>query len=472
MKKTMFVVAIVAVLVFAFAATAMAASYLPNRSSAFLGSLSTATQQDEMAISAGGTKAAYISWNLAKTTVDNIDNVLASSANATPTQELMLRGPHNGYSMTTVKCQVCHSAHKAVYTGTKLTSSAGGGCVTCHGAASTFGFARVSAGNNLDQRHGGPSACTSYLCHTMSPHGAEVSIYPGAASAMLSDYIDAQLTAAIESGASDSVVTAGGPAATGELVWAEYKIESPNDVYGLGAGMYSSISVDIYQPAFDTSGATAALEDPQDADDITLARAVATGYTCANEGCHINGSFNGMSSGSYYGQWKFYNASGNYIDPATLTPGSLAADGIDLARRAPISGHALFSAITTDLVDSDATMVDDRVQTAWATSGTCRSCHDQVDPRLNAAAFPHSNSVWSAVESGAFETVDGQGYTRLYNTAAWFTLAANVGATKVNTTTRTIGTTASTIEPLTVAMDGACLKCHQNADGTSVGHEF
>lgn len=492
MKKTLFVVAIVAVLVFAFAASAMAASYLPNRSSAFLGAFNTSgndTVLQEIAISAGGTKAAYISWAQASATVGAIEG-FAGGINpiAADTVALQNLGPHSGYSMTTVKCQVCHSAHKAPKGAVALTADKSGGCVTCHGAASTFAIETVAAGSVLDNRHGGATACSSYLCHSTSPHGAHVSDYPAAASALLSDYADAQLAAAVQSGvlseaagypsnpASAVAVVAGGPSASGDLVWAEYKIESPNDVYGLGEGMYKSIAVEIMQPAFGLNGATAALQDPNSA----LGRAVATGYTCANEGCHINGSFNGMSSDAYYGQWKFYDELGVYINPgnwtatgldatATIAAGTLEADGIDLARRAAISGHALFQTMAVSTEHDPAT--------AWNESALCIDCHDQQDARLSEPSFPHSNTVWAvndaSVGSTYSETIGGVAYTALYNDAAWFTLSGAFGDTAVDTTTRQIsGIEGKTYEPLTVAMDGACLKCHQTNGAEGVGKTF
>lgn len=472
MKKTLFVVAIAAVLVFAFAASAMAASGFPNRSSAYLGSLNTSTQTDQIALAAGGTKAAYITWTQAKTSVAAMEEFNGTGVSGTEaaTQLLMDKGPHSGYSMTTIKCQVCHSAHKAVYTGTALTPSSTGGCVTCHGAASTFGFETVAAGDALDSRHGGAEACTSYLCHTQSPHGADVSVYPAAASALLSAYVDPQLKAAITSGQTDAIVKAGGVNAEG-AAWTARK----------HFGGESYVGVDIYQPDFDLT-AEAALMNPATADAKALGRAVATGYTCANEGCHVNGSFNGMSSRSWYGEWEFYAADGSLIVTAGTNynfNGGNDPFNMNLGRRQPVKGHALFSTLTTT--------TENPLGTAWATSGLCVDCHDQVDTRLTEYSFPHSQSIWvagvnpnpaplaAAVARNVVNTViDGQSYYRTGNTAAWFTLAANTGATAVNTTTRQVATTTSTFEPLTVAMDGACLKCHAQGDTAlgSIGTTF
>jgi len=93
MKKVMITVAMTAALVLALGGTALARGAEPaNRSSSYL---------------AKG--QSYISWSAAQTKMAAVG--VAAEATATA---------HGNYSTTTVKCQVCHSAHKASATGSKL----------------------------------------------------------------------------------------------------------------------------------------------------------------------------------------------------------------------------------------------------------------------------------------------------------------------------------------------------------------
>jgi hypothetical protein len=268
--------------------------------------------------------------------------------------------------------------------------------------------------------------------------------------------------------------------------------------------VFDSLKVDVYQP-----GLTAADITAINTADSARGIAIATGYTCANEGCHMNGSFNGVSSNAYLGNYQltkgtlttdlygFDQASGKVKNPASATGG--LSGGVPVnnnnvygsqdLRTAAIKGHALFDAITPASSSTDPLtgVVTDVPQVAWATSGTCRNCHDQVDDRFAGKAFPHSNTEWKVFESGVDSAtathdngvngIKGQllsdyGYSARYNTAAWFTLADFQGGTSVDTNTRqTVGYTG-TYAPRTVGMDGACLKCHKGSADTGVGKDF
>lgn len=431
MRKTVFVVLMVSVLVFAFAATAMAASGVPNRSSAYLGTDSSEASRE---VSGGGSKAAYVSWTKAKTDMTN-----SGSVDATLT-------PHANYTTTTIKCQVCHSVHKAVYTGSNLLMNAGGGCVVCHGATSTVGSVKkVSADGyaadqggyaNEDQRHGKADSCGSYECHASSPHGVGVSSYPTAASALLSEAVDPLIAAALASGTSGLVETA---------VINDDWTESMHIDF---------IEVDIFQPALNGADALA-ITAPADATALARGRALVTGYTCANNGCHINGSFNGVSADAYLGAWRLTVDGVELVNSSTET-----TLGVNNLRDKPIKGHTLFTATEN---------------TAYAVSGTCKNCHDATDVRrAGAKMFPHSNAVWAVADpAGTGNNVSGAftdyGYVRLYSDAAWFNLAGSATQTPVRTNGRTVPTTTPTFgQAYTVGMDGACLKCHATGEGATL----
>lgn len=441
-KKTLFVAVMAMVLVFAFAASAMAASGVPNRSSAYLG---TDTSAASKAVSAGGTKAAYVTW--AKATADMSAAGVASNLRLTP---------HGDYATTTIKCQVCHSVHKAVNTGSMLLMNASGGCVVCHGATSAVGSTKkVSADGaasenggfaNEDTRHGKADSCASYECHATSPHGVGVSEYAAAKSAMLSDAVDPMIAAALASGASNAPVDA--------IINDDWTAEQHFD----------QMSVSIYQPALDGADA-AAITAPADAAALARGRAIVTGYTCANNGCHMNGSFNGVSADATFGNYLIT------ID-GTVFGGSGATTttaGINNLRTSSIKGHTLFTSASIDTTSAENA-------TAFAASGTCNTCHDQTDVRrADAKAFPHSNAVWRASNAGDPASIQADyGYTKVYSTAAWFKVASDVNAVAVNTNTRNItGATLTdgTTPQMTVGMDGACLKCHKSATN-GVGVDF
>lgn len=438
MKKTLFVSALTVALVLAFAATAFAAGGVPNRSSAFLGN---ATTTEERTLAGGGSKQAYITWGQANSLMTAAEGNVTSTVSG---YEAAQGGtPHSGYATTTSKCQVCHSVHKAYLTGTKLTAGTNGGCISCHGATSNFGIVKVSASTGTENRHGGQEQCTNGYCHAVSPHGAgDISTYAAGKSAMLNNKSDNFVAAALLSGSTDAAVvatsgpipidTSNGP--SGAYVW-----DAADGDY------YAHFNVAINQPALDTTLAAYVTVPQFSVANEAKGRAIVTGYTCTNNGCHINGAFNALSSDAYFGAYVLTSEDKNASTPATFTINSG-----DLRTQA-IKGHTLFDTASNT--------------TAFVASGTCKACHDRKDVRTNRAAFPHSNKVWGSDGSG--------GYVALYNDAAWFTLNDKADADAENTNTRQITGTSGTYEPRTIAMDGACLKCHVSSDGTAgVGKTF
>ena len=533
MKKTLFVMVVAAVLVFAFATAAMAGSPFPaNRSSAFLAE----EDAENRVLASGGLRDGYISWTIATDKVTDAQT-LSPSAATTAAADAMLLGPHSGYTMGTMKCQVCHSAHKALIEGTDLTPGTGAACVSCHGAGSAFSKVQVSAGSSLDNRHG--SSCTT-LCHTMSPHGGNVSAYPVAASALLHKVVDPVIDAAVQSGS------------TGTPQFAYYKKQADtaapsffNFAGRAGTGTVSGTAVNygdayiqVFQPTL-TGAEVTALNAPTTDTLKARGRAIVTGYVCGNAGCHINGSFNGLRDDAFYGEWRFRaaGATGAFVEPnyvaypgteypvserLTVGPsssptakprygGGYAADffmpmgneagaevykptgtdtwsegdyGPSSMRTRPIKGHSLFT--STSNPDFNGGDTSNSNVTAWATSGTCKSCHDQKDPRIgDKPAFPHSNAYWQAgpnpnLDRSAVDYVvaavpgaTAGTYYKTFNTAAWFMVASEFGATPVPTNTRYVDAASATFQQLTVGMDGACLKCHQNSSPTlGVGKSY
>ncbi|MDO8847567.1 MAG: hypothetical protein Q7W51_04185 [Coriobacteriia bacterium] len=419
MKRAMFIVAMAAVLVLALGGTALAKGVNPgNRSSSYL---------------AKG--ESYIEWADAQTKMAAV----GVSAEATASV-------HGNYSTTTVKCQVCHSAHKASATGdTLLQSTAAQACVPCHlGATATSGL-KVSAGN----RHGSATGCTNGYCHAIAPHGAgDISKYATLKTAMLTNHADSLLDAAVASGAS-------GVAETGNI-W-------PTVSDALDPATVPLATIAVKNP-----GVTAALlNDTSTPSSIALGRAVGTGYVCSNGGCHMNGQFNALTEDATFGAWggdvivetggytvtvdESTNTTatlpaGTYTSTDTWTSGAYTNNVWDLLhmRKTAIKGHTL--AAVADLTVRDV---------AYANVGACSACHDSIDYRISPTTkqFPHGNDVISTlgVDTGA-------------NSSAWFMLKDSVGGAAIATDGR--GTTDATY---TSGMDGACLKCHRADATTGVG---
>ena len=556
MKKTLFVMVVAAVLVFAFATAAMAGSPFPaNRSSAFLAE----EDAENRVLASGGLRDGYISWTIATDKVTDAQT-LSPSAATTAAADAMLLGPHSGYTMGTMKCQVCHSAHKALIEGTDLTPGTGAACVSCHGAGSAFSKVQVSAGSSLDNRHG--SSCTT-LCHTMSPHGGNVSKYPVAASALLHKVVDPVIDAAVQSGSTGIPQFAyyqkqTGTAApsffaftgrTGAPATPVTTTSASGGTLSGNAVNYGDAYIQVFQPTLKGDEVTA-LNAPTTDTLKARGRAIVTGYVCGNAGCHINGSFNGLRDDAFYGEWRFRAAgptgnTGDFVAPdyvnypgteypvserqtvgssSSPTPkprygGGYPADffmpmgneagaavyvpdtnlnadgnrketwsegyyGPSSMRTRPIKGHSLFT--STSNPDFNGGTTPNTNVTAWATSGTCKSCHDQADPRIgNKPAFPHSNAYWQAGPNPNrdrtavdYVVADVPGatagtYYKTFNTAAWFMVASEFGATPVPTNTRYVDAASATFQQLTVGMDGACLKCHQNSSPTlGVGKSY
>jgi hypothetical protein len=165
MKKTLIIMALAMVLIFALGATPAFAKYA---------GYNAATQ--------------YVSWTAAQ-----------ELASQNTDAALMARGPHAGYATTTIKCAVCHSVHRG---GTALLNE-GSSCAYCHTPASWGGGAVASnliswyAGGTTASgltAAGGPhsSRCANDDCHG-GPHGVGASVYDGPASKLLTAKADVKL---------------------------------------------------------------------------------------------------------------------------------------------------------------------------------------------------------------------------------------------------------------------------------------
>lgn len=182
MKKTVFVVALAAVLVFAFATAAFATS-------AKTWNYSTD----------------YYTWGTTPNSGNGGTPTLANLGDnaANP-------GAHGNYLSTTAKCGICHSVHRAKGDGVKLLNTADRSCLGCHrtGTATAtdvrvaWGFGSGPHGSTTVMTGGtgtNPtgSTCLNRACHIGNPHGANGSSYKVVAQKLLSPATDAALAAAV-----------------------------------------------------------------------------------------------------------------------------------------------------------------------------------------------------------------------------------------------------------------------------------
>jgi predicted CXXCH cytochrome family protein len=361
MKKSLLLAALAAVLVFAFASTAVAKN----------------------AGSAATVGNGYVTW----ATANSIASGVAAEAS----------GPHDNYAVSTVKCAVCHSIHGApdnTFLLTRVTSAAGTNagqvCAYCHGYGATAG-AHIVAINQAPTANSPHSSICYQTCHA-GVHGLNVSSYSVLSTKLLRKGADTMIAAAIADAGT-----------------------------GLTAATFT-------QPSAGNASATQL--------------SMATGYVCAQPGCHVQSAFAVAARG----------------DHMTVQN----RGGVSLA----LSGHPVIAAASTNfnapagsgLVASGLGGASG-VQVAFKAANGCDTCHDLADAATtDGTAFPHNKgagNIWLTKASNA--SMSDQ--TIVQNTDV-----VNSGDA---------GTTIGLADNYTTVQDGICLKCHVSADGLSgVGKTF
>jgi hypothetical protein len=376
MKKTLLVIALVAIMVFAFASTAMAKN----------------------AGSAAAVGDGYVSWSTAV--------VVASG------QAAQAAGPHSNYTVSTVKCAVCHSMHGApanTWLLTKITAAqaTGGGaayvCAYCHGLGASAGAMIVSINQFSAVPNGNtPHSSICYQnCHA-GVHGIGVSTYSLLAAKLLTNKADTIIADAIGANAANSGLTiADFTAPVGGFQVAGFP-------FGTAASTYPKT-------------------------------AMATGYLCGQVGCHTQSAFAVKVRGD------------NMLIQSRA--GGPVAGGL-------LSGHPVVAAAATSFLfpTGSAQFGVAGVQVAYKPTAGCPTCHDLADAGTTLGyAFPHNKgntNIWLTKASNA----SGSDSTIVQNS---------------NVIDSSTGTIIGLADNYTTVQDGICLKCHVSADGLSgVGKTF
>lgn len=182
MKKTVLVVALAAVLVFAFATAAFATS-----------------------AKTWNYNTDYYTWG----STPGEGAIGATPALSQIGDNVTLTSPHAGYTANTAKCGICHSVHRAAATGSKLTKAAApGSCAACHQNGSTVTDVQVSWVAGGPHGSGTAASCNNRGCHADNPHGANGSAYYSFQSRLLTAAADVAVATAAGDSANSGVTPA------------------------------------------------------------------------------------------------------------------------------------------------------------------------------------------------------------------------------------------------------------------------
>ena len=352
MKKTLFVVALATMLLFAVAGSAFA---VVNRSG-------------QQRLGAAGTAAVFPGNNAGALTYQDWNPALYG--NALPNAGT---SPHGNYTTTTVKCVVCHAVHYAAPGGapvdsgqaadTLLRMRASEACVYCHATAGVAVNGRpvyngVAPGAN-DPLVGHVTGQNCSFCHT-TVHGVgqDNSVAALAGYLLISlpnsmKYATAPVASPSNSPVGVNVISPTAAFSSNNMLDAIQAIDNGAVNQGFAPGTALGFSVSSFA---NTNSAPI--------------REQAVGVFCAE--CH-NGAY------------------------ATAAAG--ASTNVSSSSTAPYSGHRTMAAATTDW--NGATKVSSSalsgITVAWAAANDCKSCHDMKDNYGN-AAFPHA---WGTTAVGA-----------------------------------------------------------------------
>jgi hypothetical protein len=371
-KKTLFVVAVAAMLLFAVAGSAFAVNHSGQQRLGAASTFTTATGnplpvtggQPSNGIAGAGTET-YMDWSTALGTNGVVGN-----------------SPHGNFTTTTVKCVVCHAVHYAAPGGapvgsgqtadTLLRMKASDACGFCHGQTGTavngtpvydgIYTASMASGGSANTGHAVGTNCNE--CHA-SVHGVN------------EDNSVASLAGFLLKGQPNN-----GSTGSGTMIAAITAIDTTATGQGFASGAALGGTPAVYATT-----------------NTSVLREQAVGIFCAE--CH-NGAYATVAAGAQT------NVSG--------ANGTVAYSGHRIAAAATSTWNATGAKVSSSALNGTLAV-------AWAPATNCKSCHDATDSFGN-AAFPHSwggTKMWlmSATDAGAtktalpYGTAAGSGYNPL-----------------------------------------------------------
>jgi hypothetical protein len=367
-KKTLFVVALATMLVFAVAGSAFAVNHSGQDRTGISSNAGASVPGTTTNPVPGAGTNTYEDWRFAPATGAGTNGDIAGDVS-----------PHGNYTTTTVKCVVCHSVHYAgtavggapvgtAGTGadTLLRMKASQACVFCHATDGMSVNGRPvydglgtaidgpgETGGNTTTGHIAGTNCS--MCHT-NVHGANADHSVAS--------LDGFLLKLIPQAAVGDTLNGGAGVPTANMIDAITAIDHQAENQGFVAGAALAGTIGDYA------------SDP----DPTL-REQAVGIFCAE--CH---------------------------DGAYATGAAGAATNVLGSGSVSFTGHRIAAAATNNW-NSDGSLSTGMVQnekTAWAAAANCKACHDATD-RYGNKAFPHSwggTKMWlmSAADAGSVAT--------------------------------------------------------------------
>lgn len=342
MKKSFLLVAMSAMLLFAFASSAMAKN---------AGSPAIVGDTAGRATSSVDATSGFVYWSAA-TRIASLNGAAQSS------------GPHGNYTTTTIKCAVCHSVHGAPSTGVLLlpTSSVGSSCTFCHASGGTITPTQVSLSATGNTPHSG---CLGY-CHSDSPHGVGASEYASMKAKLLVDNADTRIGVAIAASAQTSITAvlmasttdhdavAMGTGYVCSRFGCHNNAGSAFAIKGSGNTMNLQTPVNVTKTGHPVTGA---LSTDWGADHVGTQNPTAVAYASVASGC---------------------NSCHDYVDPATLLP---AFPHNRLGTRLWMTAGASAGAAKTPILDTTTNVINGVVVNGdldyYPTSidGACIKCH-------------------------------------------------------------------------------------------------
>jgi len=527
MKKTLFVLAAVALLVFAFAAVAGA-----KYAGSFVYGQNTPTNPNDVK-DPNVYGMGYLSWGSADTTsgaqgLMKVNLIAPNPAGTSTTKADLMGTAHGGYVTTTTKCAVCHSVHRAL--GSSTTSSAGvysvnagtvnnqlltmGGntCQQCHTAWGATPVTMLVEWAQPQDGAAGPHNSSGCLnCHKGGIHGDATSQY-WAMNAFL-------LGGANDFGTGTSVATASAGSIAKELPYqvgraaqggTEFISDTANgsSVYtnGTGTGTEWFINGSSSQTAMGPgvgTGAPSGLTIGQ----WTAARSLLTGFTCSQPGCHINSVFGNIVWGQTYSRAQgALNGANDAGAPMLATTGHSTAFGANSSHSATCGpchsgdyagGYRYGGGLPTNVVNSNPLIPSQSnaatyylnnpyglPTSSYALTNSqavgCDQCHDAVGQATNSTAFPHGNRAiniyqWTLARGAAAGTPTDVVFAASGNIWMYQSNMSGSNSTSTNAvdpsytllqgTVSGKGPSASGI-PGNIE-DAVCLKCHVPYDSLS-----
>jgi hypothetical protein len=409
-KKTLLVAVIAAMLIFAFAGTALAAV---NRSGQqFLGSAPSPSATPTQGVNTN----VYMNWQ----SISQLPQATTTATGALGDNwDVSLAGntPHGNYLTTTVKCVVCHSVHYAApgnapvsggdfnngaqVADTLLRVRADQACVYCHATAGMAVNGRPVYDGSMPSPYtataGHVTGDNCSLCHT-TVHGVD----QDNSVAALSGYLLRTLPANATVGTS-----AASPNPTVNMITAIDAIDQNAQGQGFAAG----------QALGDTTGNWASISDDSH-------KWKAVGIFCAE--CHA-GSYSQVAAGAIANVQDFDMSAGGYSGHRI---GAAAQTG---TWNDPLS--------TTGKISSSAISAG---TVAWKPAEDCRDCHATNDIYGN-TAFPHS---WGGSKMWLISGADASG---MYDSLLPINADPAAGADKTDVQ----------------LYDGVCLRCHVESGSTA-----